>query len=369
MMKKFIVSLLVLSAVLFTASAAVDFSGELVAGYAFQYNDEWTNHIMGQDGEDTNTTSLNLSIADDGGIWSVGIEGFLVTDESGAVSGDVSVDLAKLIAAAFGNDTNWSLDLSLLANDRLTAFRAYSMQKNLDRIRTENVGLWTSLTLGYGDFASIMVAGSPKTVAVDNDFNDLSANNGDLMVSAIVNPLSGLSVSAGYVLNGDTSDSGIDRNNSNADGIIGASADINIAELVGLDFGLGIGLSEKYDFGGENNIFVAAVYGAFDPVGFELQYGLKNYGDDTTEHFVYAGVDVTAVENMLLDAYFGAYNAAEFNDSWFVGADIGYTISDISFKLGVEYGAGTSYNYDDSYYKTSDSGAGLWIVPSVSVAW
>ena len=369
MMKKFIVSLLVLSAVLFTASAAVDFSGELVAGYAFQYNDEWTNHIMGQDGEDTNTTSLILSIADDGGIWSVGIEGFLVTDESGAVSGDVSVDLAKLIAAAFGNDTNWSLDLSLLANDRLTAFRAYSMQKNLDRIRTENVGLWTSLTLGYGDFASIMVAGSPKTVAVDNDFNGLSANNGDLMVSAIVNPLSGLSVSAGYVLNGDPSDSGIDRNNSNADGIIGASADINIAELVGLDFGLGIGLSEKYDFGGENNIFAAAVYGTFDPVGFELQYGLKNYGDDTTEHFVYAGVDVTAVENMLLDAYFGAYNAAEFNDSWFVGADIGYTISDISFKLGVEYGAGTSYNYDDSYYKTSDSGAGLWIVPSVSVAW
>ena len=62
-------------------------------------------------------------------------------------------------------------------------------------------------------------------------------------------------------------------------------------------------------------------------------------------------------------------NESSPGDSWFVGGDIGYTISDISFKLGVEYGAGTSYNYDDSYYKTSDSGAGLWIVPSVSVAW
>ena len=182
------------------------------------------------------------------------------------------------------------------------------------------------------------------------------------MVSAIVNPLSGLSVSAGYVLNGDTSDSGIDRNNTNADGIIGASADINIAELVGLDFGLGIGLSEKYDFGGENNIFAAAVYGAFDPVGFELQYGLKNYGDDTTEHFVYAGVDVTAIENLALTVYGGAYSFSA--ESWYVGATAGYTVSSVTFQLGLEYANSKSFKYDGH---DGDVG-GFWIVPSVKIA-
>ena len=68
MRKKGIVSLLALALATTGAFAAVDLSGELIAGYAFQYNDihdEWTNHIMGQDGEDTNTTKLLLGIGDD----------------------------------------------------------------------------------------------------------------------------------------------------------------------------------------------------------------------------------------------------------------------------------------------------------------
>ena len=171
MMKKLIVSLLVLALALSAVSAAVDFSGSLTAGYAFQYNNRedsgvkgWRNHIMGDDGEDTNTTSLNLGFSDDNGIWNVTLEGAMVTDESGEVKGDITVDLAKSFAAIFGTTTDWSVDLSLLANDRLIGLRAYSMQKDLDRIRTADGGLKASLTIGYADLFDIMIAGSPDTV-------------------------------------------------------------------------------------------------------------------------------------------------------------------------------------------------------------
>ena len=237
-MKKLIVSLLVLAMALSAVSAAVDFSGSLTAGYAFQYNNrenEWRTHIMGDDGEDTNTTSLNLNIGDDNGLWNVTLEGAMVTDEAGEISGDITVDLAKSIAAAFGTTTDWSVDLSFYANDRLTGLRAYSMQKNLDRIRTADGGLKVALNLGYGDFFDLMIGGSPATVDdVEDSFAHLGAQEGDFMVSALVKPLDGLAVSATYVLKGDGEDSGVDTNATNnyGHGMIGLDAfarDISIA--------------------------------------------------------------------------------------------------------------------------------------------
>lgn len=197
-MKKVIVSLLALALATTGAFAAVDFSGELIAGYAFQYNDihdEWTNHIMGHDGEDTNTTKLLLGIGDEDGLWNVSIEGNPTLDDSGAVSGDISVDLAKLIG---GPDTDWTAAVALNVLDRMTGLRAYSMAYNLDRIRSAEKGMWTSLTLGYSDLVKLYVGGSPNTVLAD-DTNDITANEGDLMVSALVSPLDGLSVSATYI--------------------------------------------------------------------------------------------------------------------------------------------------------------------------
>ena len=373
-MKKLIVSLLVLAMALSAVSAAVDFSGNLEAGYAFQYNhrtDAWTNHIMGEDGEDTNTTQLDLTISDDNGLWSVGIEANPTMNDDGAVSGDLSVDLAKSIAAVKGSSTDWSAVIELNVMDRVTLLRAYSMQKNLDRMRTAEAGVWASLTLGYSDLVKIQVAGSPNTAAVTGELNQISVNEGDFAVSALINPLSGLSVSAGYILKGDAQDSGMDAaaGNNFAGGLAGGAVNVNITELVGLDFDFGVAASDKYDIEGKNNIFAVAVYGGFDPVSFELQYGLKSYDAADDEHFIYAGADITAVENMLLDIYFGAYNAAEFGDSWFIGGDIGYTFANVTYQLGIEYGTGTSYNYADNYYKTNNSGAGLWIVPSIAVAW
>ena len=60
---------------LFAASsvfAAVDFSGSLSAGYTFNYDNggsgEWETAIYGEDGDDTNTTQIDLNIAPDMGL-------------------------------------------------------------------------------------------------------------------------------------------------------------------------------------------------------------------------------------------------------------------------------------------------------------
>ena len=237
-MKKALVLLVALVLSASAVFAAVEFSGELVAGYAFQNNgSEWTNHIMGQDGEDTNTTRLDLSIADENGIWAVTLDGAFVSADDGGMAADVTVDVVKAVMAAMNaGETDWFASIKLDVMDRLVGYRVYSMEKDLDRIRTAETGLWTSLQFGYGDLINVMVAGSPNTKGVTGEPNQILDNEGDFMVSAITNPINGLSVSATYVLKGDANDSGNDRGTDEfANGIIGGTANIDIGSLVGLD--------------------------------------------------------------------------------------------------------------------------------------
>ena len=370
-MKKALVLLMALVLSASAVFAAVEFSGELVAGYAFQNNgSEWTNHIMGQDGEDTNTTRLDLSIADENGIWAVTLDGAFVSADDGGMAADVTVDVVKAVMAAMNaGETDWFASIKLDVMDRLVGYRAYSMEKDLDRIRTAETGLWTSLQFGYGDLINVMVAGSPNTKGVTGEPNQILDNEGDFMVSAITNPINGLSVSATYVLKGDANDSGNDHGTDEfANGIIGGTANIDIGSLLGLDWNIGIAVSDKYDFGGKNNIFAAAFYTGFDILDFKVQYGLKSYDQYDDEHFFYAGIDFNVVEHLVLDIYGGAYDLSHADESWYLGGNVGYEVSGVTFKLGLEYGAGASYAYDDNYWNDEEqSGKGLWIVPSISV--
>ena len=405
-MKKVLVSLLVLALAMTSVFAAVNFSGELVAGYEFNYNNngskEWGYHVMGQDGDDTNTTKLNLGFADDNGVWSVGVEGALIAD--GRVSGDIKVDMLKL----FGVESNMSLTLGLAANDEQSVLRAYSNQSgnNFDRFRTNAAGLWASLDYKFGDLVEVMVAGSPATDAVsdgadlvgasatldeyyvdkgdgklvkytEEEYNKLSkeekdnllpvtldttgkttgwaAGGNDLVLSAKVTPISGVAVSGGWVLNGK------DDDGTGTEGIAGGAFDVNVGELLGLGFDLGASATYKYGFANKQNVFAATVYGGIDLVDVAVEYSFS--GADDLTHYLYAGVNLNVIENMLLDVYFGANDLNAFADSYFVGGDIGYTLSGVTFQLGIEYAAAVegnaSYNYDYN---------GLCIVPKVSVA-
>ena len=373
-MKKVLVSLLVLALAMTSVFAAVNFSGELVAGYAFQYSGEkWTNHIVGQDGEDTNTTKLLLGIADDNGVWSVGVEGVLVSD--GRVSGDLNVDLLK----AFGLDTDFSLGLGLLVNDEQTGLRAYNnlSGKNFDRIRTAAQGLWAGLNFGYGDLIKVQVAGSPATGAV-SDGGDLApnadgakptgigANAGDLIISAMSTPIEGLTVSVDWALKGE--DKAYVKTGN--EGIFGAAVNANVGAMLGLDFDLGVALMDRWQYGDNYNAFGASVYGGVDLVQAGIEYVLRTKDDQTTRHFFYAKADFNVVENMTLGVFGGAMDLLTADQNWYVGGNIGYTISGVTFKLNVEYGKSQSFSWMDNVdgFTPDSAKGGLWIVPSVKVA-
>ena len=199
-MKKVLVSLLVLALAMTSVFAAVNFGGEFVGGYNFNYNnDEWTSHIMGQDGTGSHTTKLNLSFADENGLWEVKTEGEMVADKR--LAGDISIDMMKL----FNAESDVSVKFGLAMNDEQTVLRAYSNQsgKNFDRIRTAANGLWANVNVAYGNLVQVQVAGAPEFTSAADDEAGIDGEGGDLVISALTNPLDGLKVSAGWVLKGD----------------------------------------------------------------------------------------------------------------------------------------------------------------------
>ncbi len=348
-MKKVLVSLLVLALAMTSVFAAVNFSGEFVAGYNFNMDKDgkWTSHIMGQDGTGSHTTKLNLGVSDEAGIWSISAEGQMVADSR--LAGDISIDMMKL----FGADSDLSVKLGLSMNDEQVVLRAYSNQsgKNFDRIRTAADGLWTNVNVAYGDLVQVQVAGAPKLEAGKEDGTADQANvgGGDLVVSAMTAPIDGLKVSAGWVLNGDG------QNESGTEGAITAAADVNVGALAGLNFDLGASASYIYGFGPENSVIAATVYGGIDLVSLAAEWSLNTATD---KNFLYVGADFNVVENMLLEVFFGANDIEDFENQFFVGGTVGYTLNTVTFKLGLEYAAGSAFDYDLP---------GLSIVPQVSV--
>lgn len=361
-MKKVLVTLLVLAVAMSSVFAAVDITGELVAGYALKFGgtEKYTGMIFGQDNENTNTTKLNLGVADEDGVWSIAMKGFFYADDR--LGGSATVDLVKL----FAPDSAASAKLGL-SYGRVTALRAYSMQKDFDRMRTADTALWASLNLGYAfdnGSVEVQVAGAPKQIAGDGEKNSqlLPGNEGDLVVSALAK-WNGLAVSAGYIMKGDTSDSSMSGAASNyGKGLVGGAVDVNLGSLIGTDFDFGVAASDKYSIEDEINMLGVAAYFGFDPAKVTVQYGLTTKTGAAADHFLYAGVDVTAIENLALTVYGGAYSFSA--EQWYVGATAGYTVSSITFQLGVEYANGKSYKYDG----TLDDDTGLWIVPSIKIA-
>ena len=68
----------------------------------------------------------------------------------------------------------------------------------------------------------------------------------------------------------------------------------------------------------------------------------------------YAGVGLNLIENLGIGLYTGADDVTDYENTYYVGTDLSYTCSNITFGLGLEY---------------AEAAAGFNIVPYVSVAW
>ena len=359
-MKKILALVLVISLVSASVFAGVSFSGSATAGFQFNYDEEnWETHLYGDDGDDTDTASVNLSIADDNGLWSVKLEGTPTLDSSGAIAGDVTVDFGKMI---FGADSPFSLTAGMAANDRSTTLRAYSNQSgnSFDRVRTADNGYFATLGFAYGDLVQVQAALAPKlTGSKTVQKADLTTGvvsevkvtdtiyRGDFTASALVTPVDGIAVSVDYVLNGED-----DQDN----GIFGAAADINIGELLGTDFTAGVSVADRYNFE-KGNDFAVTVYGGIDLIEVAVEYA---YTKDEA-HSLYAGIDLNLIDNLGIGLYTGADDVTDYENTYYVGTDLSYTYTNITFGLGLEYAeAAAGFNYDNG---------GFNIVPYVSVAW
>ena len=370
-MKKVIVSLLVLALAATSVFAGVNFSGSFTTGYVFNYmtaNDanQWKTWVFGDDNTDTNQTTLNLGFADDNGIWAVTLEGELMLDGAALahpfnrVSGDISIDLAKLIMG----DTDWTAQLQLLANDRITGLRAYTNKSglNYDRVRTNEPGLWANAIVGYGDLLQVQIGGAPALLnkkkkgtngIVSEDVTPpgspdkiyMGETLGDFIVSAMTKPISGLAVSVDWALVGDKGTSFELKDT----GVFGAAADVNIGEMLGLDFNIGVGVADKYYYGEavKTNVLAAQVYGGFDLLQAYVEYVNQYTGTDAAKasgtdvvNMLHFGIDLNVIEGLILNVYTGADDLEHYGDTYYVGGNVGYEVAGITFQLNLQYDEG-----------------------------
>lgn len=369
-MKKVLVSLLVLALAMTSVFAAVNFSGEFKAGYTFSTTDwkNWTTTNFGQDNYKTDVLKLNASLADENGIWSITMKGALVADNR--LAGTATVDLGKVF---MGADSDVSIALALVANNRVAGLNAYNNASgfNMTRIRTLDKGLWTSLTVGYGDYVQVQVAGGPdpaKLYWLKDGVDDNKVGSADFIASALVKPVDGIGVSVGYVLAGENKweiASGTDN------GMLNAAVNVDIAALADLDFDLGLSVGDRWEIGAGANLVAATVYGGVDVVGFSAEYALATQ-NDAIENYFNVGLDLNVVEGLKLNVYTGAMGLGEthaFKDAFFVGGNVGYTVAGVGLNLNVQYaGSDASGTLGD----VAEGGVkieGFSITPSMSIAW
>ena len=376
-MKKVLALLLVCLLATSVAFAAVQFSGSLTAGVAVNYDDTradnngWRVYTYGDDGDDSDEMSLSFTIGDDQGLWSAEVKGLWggqlgnteqLFGESGKIEAIFKTNIAKAIATAVGGESPVDVTLEIGGNRRVTTFRAYNNVSgaSLDRVRTINNTSPIGLTIGYQDFVQAQVTYAPELW--DDRSGTAAAYPEDLTASALIKPYSGIAVSVDYAMNGETKD--FYTSDSEAGGLLGGAVDINVGELLGADFNVGVSVSDRYEFGTKYNQLAAVVYGGVDMVSGYVEYALRTFDEATGSdpwNYLNVGVDLALVENMNFNVYFGADDLGHFDLSYFVGGNIGYTLSGVKYNLGIQYSEGNmgAYYYDH---------AGLMIVPSVSVS-
>ena len=370
-MKKVLVSLLVLALAMTSVFAAVNFSGEFKAGYTFGTADwkNWDTGIFGQDNLDSDVLKLNASLADENGIWSITMKGALVADNR--LAGTATVDLGKVF---MGADSDVSIALALVANNRVAGLNAYNNASgfNMTRIRTLDKGLWTSLTVGYGDYVQVQVAGGPDNrnmfwATYDEIKSQWDTKTGaDFIASALVKPVDGIGVSIGYVLSGE------DKWADAGDSKMNAAVDVDIAALADLDFALGVSVGDRFTFEGKSNVFATTVYGGVDFLDFSAEYSLISANKNSAHNFN-VGLGFNVVDGLKLNVYTGAFGlreGAKFKDAFFVGGNVGYTVAGVGLNLNVQYSGANSAAYlGDVAQGGVKNVNGFAVTPSMSIAW
>ena len=335
-MKKILTILLVVL-LASTTLFAVEFSGRFRAGYTFNFGDKFSVSPW-----KTNEAKLKLTVSDDAGIWTINIkdvQGDLDSDDK--LGANLSLDIAALLAANDVNLGDVSLAISIGANEKMTALSAYNDVTGDGGYKVKNNGKYSSeLAVGYGDLIKAKIALDP------------TVKEAPIVASLMSSPVSGLNVSVAYAHHGVIYTGGSDDNAWNAEHAFGAAMDLNIADLAGLDFDLGLAAYDNVGFNkvGTNNeylkddmnTFAASVYGGIDLVDAFFEFRMDNdLANDATTLGMKTQVNFNVLENLGFDVYFAIGNFDAIDTTFKVGGDVSYTISGVEFAAQLEYAGAT----------------------------
>mgnify|MGYP001396224958 CR=1 FL=1 len=337
MKKKFV---LVLALVLLVASTAfagdVKFSGRVRQGYVFRF---YTN------GDAAKITSkrvkegkLTFKVEDADGLWSLNFGDLNGTlDSNDKLAANASISLSKAMEKAGVDMKDWSIALGIGNTGADTGLRAYNDVNGNGYDKFKNNGTYSAdVTVGYGKMVSVKVSADPVTVK-----NDTTENKRSFAVTALVTPVDGVKVAAGYGYNfvGGATTTAAPVTAKNA--IYGAVT-VDIAKLASMkDFNLKVSAWDQYAFKDTSttpeteakNWMQANIALGTAKVSGYVEYSIFNKVQNLN---VTANFNV--VKNMGLDAYFdlGTMNDAD-EMTWDIGGDVSYTFGGVVYSLNAEY--------------------------------
>ena len=399
-MKKAIVlsaALLLAGAALFAADdkkPAVKFSGMARAGYVFTFEDGDMNSTAwhGKDKE----ARLNFHVADAEGLWDINIK-----DLHGGLDGDdklkakLTIDLGKALEKAGVDLNGFGLKFNIGAMGNNSLLKAYDNASGDDRDNFKLYGEYLSALTASYDKVSVQLTVDPihtekgtedvGTYTLDPETGkikftktgtkEVKENKMGVAVSAkYADKDLGFAVAAGYAHNAagftdDGDDSNKDRvalGGKTYENGFDVSGSVDVAKMAGLDFQLGTGAVFGYmtDDAGDAMRVAADVSGGVDAVDGFVEYQFTqlkpDQGDDTDYHYLKGQVNLNffADKGVSLDVYAADTDLANAGDYWLAGADVGYKLGGVTYKLKGEVGNDASA--DEVYFL---------LRPTVTINW
>lgn len=326
MNKKFVATLALVLLVVVSLAAAPTFSGRFRQGYTFTFAEGADPAITEWKSEEA---KLIIKFADDNGLWTIDLKTTGPLNSNDKWGANASINLGKLLGAAGVDLGDFGMTASIGANTKMTALSAYNDVTGNEYYKLKNNGKASAqLAMNYGKLVKFNVAGDPTNAGRS------------VVVSALTEPVEGVSVSVAYARNawiGDNFDSDYTAKN-----MIGGAVNVDVAKLAGLDFKLGVSAYDNYALK-ENSVsynsLAANVNGGVEKVDGFVEFLMNNVISDssTSNYAMNTQVNLNLVKNLGLDVYFNIANLEKTGDTFSVGGDVSYKLSGVEFAMNMEY--------------------------------
>lgn len=217
----------------------------------------------------------------------------------------------------------------------MTALSAYNDPTGNEYFKLKNNGKESiQFAANYGSLVKFNVAFDPTNAG------------GSTVASALVAPVNGVSVGAGYAYNGYFNDSfaPVDAAGKSlgftGKNMVGVSALVDVAKLADLDFKLAVSAYDNILLEKDANVnsFAANVSAGVDMVDGFVEFVMNNQKDNN-KFGLNTCINLNVVENLALDAYFNIGDFSDVSKSYNIGADASYDLSGVTFALNADYAA------------------------------